>query len=140
MKTNSQTINELWTDIYYLLRYDHQEKITHQQVRVLQAIEKEDEVGIKDIANIIHTSHNTASEHVKRLIEKGYIYKSRSNIDERKVLLYLTELGSAVLHKHSSLDEEALDHILQSLKPDEAKLLLTALSLLKERANDVRSR
>ncbi|WP_409271897.1 MarR family winged helix-turn-helix transcriptional regulator [Neobacillus sp. SCS-31] len=134
-------INELWTDIYYLLRYNHQEKLTHQNIRILQVIQKENDVGIKEIATAIQVSHNTASEHIKRLIEKKYVYKTRSTDDERKVILRLTDLGMAVLHRHSSLDEEKLKHILfENMSREERQLILEAFSLLKERSADVYNR
>jgi DNA-binding MarR family transcriptional regulator len=131
-------LNQLWTDIYYQLRYNHQEKITHQSIRILQVIQKEDEVGIKEIAEAIQVSHNTASEHIKRLLEKNYLFKTRSSKDERKVILLLTDLGTDVLHRHSSLDEEKLKQILfEQMSDEERNLILEAFTLFKERAKDV---
>ncbi len=134
-------LNQLWTDIYYQLRYNHQEKITHQSIRILQVIQKEDEVGIKEVAEAIQVSHNTASEHIKRLLKKNYVFKTRSNEDERKVIIRLTNLGSDVLHRHSSLDDEKLKQVLfDQMSEEERKLILEAFTLLKERAKDVHSR
>lgn len=134
-------LNHLWTDIYYQLRYNHQEKITHQSIRILQVIQKEDEVGIKEIAEAIQVSHNTASEHIKRLLEKNYVFKTRSSKDERKVIIRLTDLGIDVLHRHSSLDEEKLKQVLfERMSDEERKRILEAFTLLKERAKDVRNR
>ncbi|CAH2714562.1 hypothetical protein BACCIP111895_01734 [Neobacillus rhizosphaerae] len=131
-------INQLWTDIYYQLRYNHKEKITHQSIRIMQVIQKENEVGIKDIAQEIQVSHNTASEHVKRLLEKEYVFKTRSKVDERKVILKLTDEGTSVLHRHSSLDEEKLEHLLfEKMTDEERQSILDAFTLLKERAEDV---
>lgn len=131
-------LNQLWTDVYYHLRYNHQEKITHQAIRILQVIQKENFVGIKEIANAIQVSHNTASEHIKRLLEKKYLFKTRSIKDERKVILKLTDLGSDVLHRHSSLDEEKLKQLLfEKMSNEERNLILEAFNLLKERAEDV---
>ena len=128
-------LNQLWTDIYYQLRYIHPEKITHQSVRIMQAIQKEEEVGIKEVAEVIKVSHNTASEHVKRLIEKKYVFKTRSSKDERKVILRLTDLGNAVLHRHTSLDEEKLHSLLfKYMNEQERKQILDAFTLMKERA------
>jgi MarR family transcriptional regulator, organic hydroperoxide resistance regulator len=130
-------LNQLWTDVYYYLRYNHQEKITHQAIRILQVIQKENFVGIKEIANAIQVSHNTASEHIKRLLEKKYLFKTRSIKDERKVILKLTDLGSDVLHRHSSLDEEKLKQLLfEKMSNEERNLILEAFNLLKERAED----
>ncbi|AZN42485.1 MarR family winged helix-turn-helix transcriptional regulator [Paenibacillus albus] len=134
-------LNQLWTDIYYNLRYNHEEKITHQNIRILQAIQKEEDVGIKEIAESIQVSHNTASEHVKRLLSKNYVFKTRSSEDERKVILKLTESGSDVLHRHSSLDEDKLNHILFEQMTDvERQFILDAFTLLKEKAIDVHNR
>jgi DNA-binding MarR family transcriptional regulator len=131
-------LNQLWTDIYYQLRYSHKEKITHQSIRIMQVIQKENEVGIKDIAQEIQVSHNTASEHVKRLLEKEYVFKTRSKVDERKVILKLTDVGTGVLHRHSSLDEEKLEHLLfEKMTEEERQSILDAFTLLKERAEDV---
>ena len=133
-------LNHLWTDIYYQLRYNHQEKIPHQSIRILQVIQKEEEVGIKEIAEAIQVSHNTASEHIKRLFEKKYVFKTRSIEDERKVILRLTDLGSDVLHRHSSLDEEKLQKVLfKQMSAEERESILEAFTLLKERAKDVRN-
>ncbi|WP_409295877.1 MarR family winged helix-turn-helix transcriptional regulator [Peribacillus sp. SCS-26] len=130
-------LNQLWTDIYYQLRYNQQEKITHQAVRILQVIQKEIAVGIKEVAQAIGVSHNTASEHIKRLIEKKYVMKTRSHEDERQVVLKLTDLGSGVLHRHSSLDEEKLELLFEKMSPGERELILQAFTLLREKAKDV---
>ncbi|MEI5907714.1 MarR family transcriptional regulator [Bacillus spongiae] len=134
-------LNHLWTDIYYQLRYNHQEKITHQSIRILQVIQKEGEVGIKEIAEAIQVSHNTASEHIKRLLKKNYLFKIRSSKDERKVILRLSDLGNEVLHRHSSLDEEKLKQVLfERMNDEERHRILEAFTLLKERAKDVHNR
>ncbi|AKF95717.1 MarR family transcriptional regulator [Brevibacillus laterosporus] len=134
-------LNQLWTDIYYQLRYNHNEKITHQSIRILQVIQKESEVGIKDIAQAIQVSHNTASEHIKRLLEKEYVFKTRSQIDERKVILKLTDVGNEALHRHSSLDEEKLEHLLfEKMTAEERQFVLDAFTLMKERAEDVHTK
>ncbi|PLR78633.1 MarR family transcriptional regulator [Bacillus sp. V3-13] len=131
-------LNQLWTDIYYHLRFNHQEKITHQSIRILQVIQKENEVGIKEVAKAIQVSQNTASEHIKRLIEKKYLVKTRSIKDERKINLSLTDLGGEVLHRHSSLDEEKLKKLLfEMMSNDERRKILEAFALMKERATNV---
>ncbi|KPV57472.1 MarR family transcriptional regulator [Paenibacillus sp. A3] len=133
-------LNQLWTDIYYRLRYNHKEKITHQSIRIMQVIQKENEAGIKDIAEAMELSHNTASEHVKRLLEKQYVCKARSKADERKVILKLTETGNEVLHRHSSLDEEKLELLFAEMTEAERQAILGAFTLLKEKAEHVRYR
>ncbi|TFD94486.1 MarR family winged helix-turn-helix transcriptional regulator [Jeotgalibacillus sp. R-1-5s-1] len=127
-------LNECWTDLYFNLHYHHEEKISHQAVRIMQLLEKSDEIGIKEIAAFLGVSHNTGSEHVKRLIDKKYIEKFRSKHDERRVVLALTESGRSVLHRHTSLDEKKLQMLLESLSDKERESVLNAFALLSEKA------
>ncbi|MET3728363.1 DNA-binding MarR family transcriptional regulator [Fictibacillus halophilus] len=131
---NSSKLNQYWTDIYFHLHYPHGEKITHQVVRILQLIEKKDRVVVNDVANYLDISHNTASEHVKRMIHKNYIEKKRDQEDERRVILRLTDIGKKVLHENTSLDEEKLNHIFSQMDEVEIELITKAFKLLSERA------
>ncbi|WP_137789357.1 MarR family winged helix-turn-helix transcriptional regulator [Bacillus sp. E(2018)] len=131
---SSSKLNQYWTDIYFHLHYPHGEKITHQMVRILQLIDKKERVVVNDVATHLEISHNTASEHVKRMIHKNYIEKKRDHEDERKVILRLTHIGKKVLHENSSLDEQKLNHIFSQMKEDELELIIKAFKLLSERA------
>ncbi|KJL05171.1 MULTISPECIES: MarR family winged helix-turn-helix transcriptional regulator [Priestia] len=132
-----EELNSYWTSIYYHLHYTHQEKITHQTISLLQHIDKSSAVGIREIADYLTISHNTASEHVKRSIEKGYVYKNRDIQDERKVILHLTEAGKDILKRNSSLDEEKISAILREMTASEKQLIQQAFQLLSERAKHV---
>ncbi len=99
-------INKYFSDIYFALHPIHQETISHQSVRILQIIHKRQFVMVRDIAEHISISQNTASEHVKRLESNGWLYKERYEKDQRKVYLYLTEHGVKILKKNTELDEK----------------------------------
>ncbi|WP_406686610.1 MarR family winged helix-turn-helix transcriptional regulator [Rossellomorea vietnamensis] len=136
MKDKLVLLNQYWTDIYFHLHYLHREKISHQVVRILQLVDKKSGVGVNEIASYLHVSHNTASEHVKRTIEKGYLVKVRDPLDERKVILSLTESGEEVLYRNTSLDEEKLGKVLEQLNDDEEELVEQALKILSKRAKE----
>ncbi|MFO1446506.1 winged helix-turn-helix transcriptional regulator [Bacillus sp. Bva_UNVM-123] len=127
-------LNQYWTDIYYHLHYPHKEKITHQVIRILQHVDKQGNVGINEIAEYINVSQNTASEHVKRMMQKGFLEKKRDRLDERRVTLHLTELGKEILFRNTSLDEKKLTKILDELSEDERLIVEKSLKLLSERA------
>jgi len=127
-------LNKYWTDIYFHLHYAHKEKISHQVVRILQLIDKKEEVGVNEIASYLQVSQNTASEHVKRMIEKNFLTKERDLLDERRVILRLTELGKDVLHRNTSLDEEKLAQIMNQLEDNEKEVVEQAFKILSERA------
>lgn len=136
LKDKVMLLNQYWTDIYFHLHYLHREKISHQVVRILQLVDKKSGVGVNEIASYLQVSHNTASEHVKRTIDKGYLVKVRDPLDERKVILSLTELGQEVLYRNTSLDEEKLGKVLEQLNDDEEELVEQALKILSKRAKE----
>ncbi|MEK3808140.1 MarR family transcriptional regulator [Bacillus sp. FSL H8-0547] len=137
MEFKVRELNDCWTDIYFALHYSHKEKITHQVIRILQLIEKKQNVGINDISSYLNVSHNTASENVKRIIEKNYLIKERDPSDERRVILKLTNLGREVLQRNTSLDENKLNAIWNSLSLNEKSAVESAFILLRERAQNV---
>jgi DNA-binding MarR family transcriptional regulator len=88
-----KVLNEQWTDIYYSLHYVDKENLSHQVIRILQFIDKNKEATIGYLSKNINTSANTSSEHIKRLIKKGFVDKHKSNEDERITLVTITEVG-----------------------------------------------
>jgi MarR family transcriptional regulator, organic hydroperoxide resistance regulator len=125
-------INSYFTDIYFELHPLHQEVISHQSVRILQMVHKKQFVMIGDIAEHLSISHNTASEHVKKLESKGWLYKERYEKDQRKVYLHLTDHGVKILKKNTELDEEKLQIALDKLSEKERGQVVKAFQLLSE--------
>ncbi|MBG9771227.1 MarR family winged helix-turn-helix transcriptional regulator [Bacillus vallismortis] len=132
-------LNQQWTDIYYLLHYKHKDNISHQAIRLMQHIEKRGEATIGALAEYLSVSHNTASEHTKRLIQKGFAAKRRSHQDERKVFVFLTQEGRAVLEQHTQLDKEKLKQIIERMSTSEKDLLEQAFELLSKEAKQWQS-
>lgn len=134
MGSKVNKLNEYWTDIYFHLHYLHTEKISHQAIRILQLVEKKEEVGVNEVAAYLQISHNTASEHVKRMVEKTLLNKERDPLDERRVLLHLTKMGKEVVHRNTSLDEEKLDQVMNRLEDEEKEIIEQAFKILSEQA------
>jgi len=134
VKDKASLLNQYWTDIYFYLHYPHKDKISHQVIRILQIVEKKENVGVIDIASNLQINHNTASEHVKRMIDKDFLIKKRNIIDERKVILCLTDRGKEVLYRNTSLDEEKLNQIIHEMTENERQVVEQAFQILSERA------
>ncbi|AJS58309.1 MarR family winged helix-turn-helix transcriptional regulator [Paenibacillus sp. IHBB 10380] len=133
MNNKIALLNQYWTDIYYYLHYPHEEIVTHQIIRILQLVDKQVDVGINEVAASLKVTHNTASEHVKRIIEKNYLFKKRDTFDERKVILCLTDMGKEALHRNTCLDEQKLASILNELSANEKEIVVNGLKILSER-------
>ena len=127
-----EQINRYFSDIYFNLHPTQEEVISHQSVRILQMVQKKPFVMIRDIAEHLSISHNTASEHVKKLVGNGWLDKERSDEDQRKVYLHLTEKGLAILKKNTELDESKLDVALSKLSTSEREMVVEAFRLLSE--------
>ncbi|MFJ7914399.1 MULTISPECIES: MarR family winged helix-turn-helix transcriptional regulator [unclassified Lysinibacillus] len=125
-------LNNYFTSIYYHLHTTHEESISHQSVRILQMIHKEDEVTVRDIAELLNISQNTASEHIKKLERNGWVKKERSIEDQRKVYLHLTSEGLHILKKNTELDDEKLQYALKQLSEEQQQIILQAFRLLSE--------
>ncbi|MFY0546173.1 MarR family winged helix-turn-helix transcriptional regulator [Brevibacillus sp. H7] len=132
--SSTEQLNHYFTSIYYFLHYPHQDGITHQAVRLLQHIEKRENVTIGDLAKLLAVSHNTASEHVKRLIQNGLVSKERSREDERRVYVRITEKGQEVLKLHTQLDDGKLVQILERLPDEKREKVLQGFAILAEEA------
>jgi len=127
-----QDINNYFTTIFYHLHTTHEDVISHQSVRILQMIQKEDEVTVRDIAELLNISQNTASEHIKKLERNGWVKKERAIDDQRKVMLHLTAEGLVIVKKNTELDAHKLQHALQQLSEEERQTILQAFHLLSE--------
>ncbi|MCY9189029.1 MarR family winged helix-turn-helix transcriptional regulator [Bacillus mojavensis] len=131
-------LNQQWTDIYYSLHYKQKDNISHQAIRLMQHIEKQGEATIGALAEYLSVSHNTASEHTKRLIQKGLAAKRRSQQDERKVLVVLTKEGRSVLEQHTQLDKEKLKEIIERISSSDKELIQQAFEILSKEAKQWR--
>ncbi|KEK24676.1 MarR family winged helix-turn-helix transcriptional regulator [Bacillus gaemokensis] len=129
-----KNINKSWETIYYHLRHEYEDNLSHQAIRLLQIISREKATTIGKIASELNLSHNTSSEHVKRLIQKGFIIKERNKRDERIVNVALTTEGIQALTKHTRLDEEKLNILQAHLSTEEQQLIQKAFSLLAKEA------
>ncbi|KGR77426.1 MarR family winged helix-turn-helix transcriptional regulator [Ureibacillus manganicus] len=125
-------INKYFTDIYFNLHPTQEEVISHQSVRILQMVQKKRYIMIRDIAEQLSISQNTASEHVKKLVSYGWLYKERSDEDQRKVYLHLTDKGLEILKKNTELDEDKLRVALSQLSAYEREKIVEAFRLLSE--------
>nr|WP_230198823.1 winged helix DNA-binding protein [Massilibacterium senegalense] len=85
---------------------------------------------VRYLSEALNISHNTASEHVKKLVHNGGVIKQRADEDQRKVYIKLTEDGLQVVKKNPELDEEKLQAALNKLSEQEKKIVLQAFRLL----------
>lgn len=110
----------------YLERLD----LTYPQYLVMMVLWEEDGLSVGDIGKRLHLDSGTLTPLLKRLEQKGIVTRTRSDTDERRVVVTLSDAGKALQEqaKHipvhmlqeMNLDPEdiaALRRILQKLLP-----------------------
>ncbi|MGE6756564.1 MarR family winged helix-turn-helix transcriptional regulator [Corallococcus interemptor] len=107
----------------------HTVALGHQSVRALQ-LAGEGGVTVQAIANHLGCAPNTASEVVRRLVEKGLVSKVRRPEDERVVEVRLTAGGSRVLEEQTGLDAGKLERRLARLPAARREAIREGLNLL----------
>ncbi|WP_239456884.1 MULTISPECIES: MarR family winged helix-turn-helix transcriptional regulator [unclassified Exiguobacterium] len=130
------TIHEDFARLYYHLHPQWKENLSHQSVRILQMIQMTAPITVKQVAEKFALSPNTASEHIKKLEQLGYIEKNRASDDQRVVHVSLTNEGLRAVRSHTELDVDRVAHVLRQLSADEQQSIQQAFRLFRETADD----
>lgn len=109
--------------------------LSHQAVRSLQFI-SEGPATVQGVAAHLGCAPNSASEIVRRLVQRGLVAKSRSPNDERIVELSLTQDGVRALEEQTLLDQEKLARCLERMPADEREAVRSGLDLLLNRLKE----
>lgn len=84
-------------------------EITYPQYLVLLVLWEKDPLIVSDITKELYLSTSTITPLLKRLESKGFLVRERSELDERKVIVRLTESGRALKEKACSIPEKLLE-------------------------------
>ncbi|WP_379127639.1 MarR family winged helix-turn-helix transcriptional regulator [Paenibacillus sp. sgz500958] len=101
MEENEQQLDEIVSSFrrishafQQLLWKDAEElDITPTQLMVLRKISLHPEIGITDLAELLHLGNSAASGVVDRMVKAGLLIRQRSESDRRSFELSLTEKG-----------------------------------------------
>lgn len=132
--TNSLKLVDTIAELYFLLRPDYSEDLTHQSIRVLQYIGMcPTPPRIDDVRQFVGGAATSASELVKRLSARGLVVRSRSETDERVVRLSLSERGQEVLRQHTHMDPAKVAIALSGISATDADQVVALLSTILEK-------
>lgn len=126
----AEAISQLFSEIYYRCHPEFTVSLTHQAVRALQFLGMNTQNTVSDVAQYLNCAHNTASEVLRRLSEKGLVLRQRSKADERIVEVQLTDEGKRVLAEHTGLDIVKLAACMKAMSEEEQQIVQQGLNLL----------
>ena len=67
--------------------------LTYLQYMTMIVLWEHAPLNVKEVGNKLHLDSGTLTPLIKRLVDKGYVSKQRSTLDERIVEVNLTEVG-----------------------------------------------
>ena len=102
--------------------------LTYTQYITMMVLWEEREISVKQLGKRLYLDSGTLTPLLKSLEAKGYVTRTRSDSDERVVLVRLTEAGQALQERALSVPEgmRACVH----LSPEEAAVLYKLLYTL----------
>ncbi|MEA5020563.1 MAG: MarR family transcriptional regulator [Gordonibacter sp.] len=83
------------------------------------------------VAARLNVTLATLTTAVTKLVEKGFIERTRSEDDRRKVLVSLTKKGRQVLRAHNLFHHQMIDEALAGLSGEEERVFAEALAKVK---------
>ena len=94
--------------------------ITYPQYLVLMILWEKDGVTVNEISQKLILNTNTITPLLKRMETMGIITRKRSEIDERKVMISLTEKGRAMREEAAEIPEKLISALMSvNLMPDD---------------------
>jgi DNA-binding MarR family transcriptional regulator len=123
-KKTSQEIAELF--IKLANKYNSLEKIPvdygvgkdlyHSERHLLDQIGDYPEKNITELAQFMGVTKGAISQTVKKLENKGIVYRYKGEQNEKEVFLELTETGKGVYEKHKEVNQRSIIPLYEELK------------------------
>ena len=99
--------------------------ITYTQYITMMVMWEHKELRVKDIGEHLYLDSGTLTSVLKKLEEKGFVTRKRSEKDERDLIVTLTDKGTALKEKAVHVPERLGSCI--ELDPQKAKILYDTL-------------
>jgi DNA-binding MarR family transcriptional regulator len=104
--------------------------ITINQYFYLQAIHRNENITLTELARIIGVSKPSATAAITKLINDGFVIRTQSTMDQRKFHLSLSAKGQAVfMHKHRAC-RQFIKRLELCTTPEEQKILTRAFRIM----------
>ncbi|MCO7126863.1 MarR family transcriptional regulator [Sporolactobacillus shoreicorticis] len=127
----SRAISRMYQPVLQKLR------ITYPQYLVLLVLWENHECSVKQIGALLDLDSGTLTPLLKRMEGKAFLKRERSQDDERKVMVRLTQKGMAVKEKAICIPEAFIQS--SNLTMDEMQNLNQAIKLLTKHVTNFRT-
>lgn len=106
--------------------------VTAPQLLLMQAIKRQGDAIISELAHEVSLSQATVTTILDRLERRELIFRKRSEADKRKVHVYLTEDGEKILRKAPTALQHQFAEKFAALNDWEQSMILSALQRIAQ--------
>ena len=95
------------------------EGVSMAQVHILLTVQRQGEVTMSHLADVLNVSDSNATGMVDRMEERGFVVRDRVPEDRRVVVVRVTEAGQRLLREVDALSDDLFRSVLERLAPDQ---------------------
>lgn len=110
--------------------------LTRSETGILMGIERSRHQGnplrVRDLSKIMRVSSPTATQHLNKLEEQGFVRREQSTDDRREVFVVLTDKGFEELEAHRKALDQNIRELIERIGADGAEQLQALLSKTSE--------
>lgn len=99
--------------------------LTYTQYIAMMALWQHKQLRVKELGRLLYLDSGTLTPLLKRLADKGYITRRRSDADERELLVAVTPAGWALRRQAVAVPQQLAACV--ALSPDKARTLYALL-------------
>ena len=107
-------------------------KVSGSQLWMMHELQEAPGIGVSDLAHRLSIHQTTCSQLIEKLVARGYVMKTRSDEDQRRVGLTITKSAKQVLKNAPGPAEGLIPEALMGLPEATLKSLMTSLGELIE--------
>lgn len=135
MENREERLNTLLVQLFNDILHIEEKVLKNSEIKDLSITEIHtiDAIGTKgnrtmgEIACDLRITVGTLTSAINRLIKKGYVERSRTEVDRRVVLINLTELGKKAYEIHDNFHKEMVSTTLEYYDENQQETICTIL-------------
>lgn len=97
-------------------KYGTEDEIYMVEAHTINLVGDKNKTNVSELAELTNKTKGAISQMIERLIKKGMATKSRNPLDNREVIIELTDKGKIVYNFHKKLDQKEYRRLLKDLE------------------------
>ena len=139
-------LNQALKDMFYSVLRLHERSVSklangnlsRTEMHALEIVQDIPDATLTQISDILGITKATVSVSVNRLVEKGYLIKTRAEDDKRKSILKLTDEGEAMCKKHTQFHDMLIHAVMRDFQVAQYPEVLASMQALVNFFNHLR--